>query len=181
MEATNIPVITPVHGKNESSAEWKKCIKSSLMCPQDLKISVSVISVVSVSRNFWPSKVQYIFEIFSTVKSLTMSKYRESRKAEIFRQMHCLTWNIKHYNSSLFCICSLKHNFTAKSSTCNNSTGVNFTKLWRTAKSKRRKFAGNWQIRYSLKFFLVNFIKQFSNCRLSPKRDYVGFIAQIFL
>ena len=55
--------------------------------------------------------------------------------------------------------------------------GVNFIKLWRTAKSERRKFAKKWQLRNSLKFFFVNFIKQFSNCWLSPERDYLGFLA----
>jgi hypothetical protein len=42
MEAMNMPLMTPVHGKKESSAAWKKCMKSSWMRPQDLTTGATI-------------------------------------------------------------------------------------------------------------------------------------------
>ena len=45
MEAMNIPDMTPVQGKKESSGEWKKCMKSSLTWPQDLSEEENILIV----------------------------------------------------------------------------------------------------------------------------------------
>ena len=56
------------------------------------KFSIILVVSVTVSRNFWPSKVQYIFGSLSDIKSSETPKYRESRKAENVRQTHGLNF-----------------------------------------------------------------------------------------
>ena len=58
-----------------------------------------------------------------------------------------------------------------------NCPGVNFTKLWQMAKSERRKVAGKWQFRNSLKFFFRQFHQTMFQLRTFAKKRLPWFLS----